>query len=709
VEAIAQFESHSRRALPEGLKKLQPGPYNFDSRISRRCLSRASIVVFILLQSASLAMAADLPVKAPPAATTFDWTGAYVGGHLGYAWGQSNWNSSNGAVGSLNIAQPIDVFSEAGSFFGGFQAGYDKMFANRFLVGVVGDVSFPAWPNLAGISIGGSSNLVSPLGPDTYTDNMLAFGTLRARVGYAPGNWLFYATGGVAWSYNQLSLASAVETPMLFRLGWAAGAGVEVPVASGWTANLEYLYTQYNLGTVNFASVGQTYSSNYEMQEVRFGLNYHFGDGTAPTQNAGAMISPDMVSFHGQGTFVWQGYPTFKSPYAGAYSLPGTGTGYQTTDVTLFSGIKLWEGAEFWLNTEIDQGFGVGNTHGVAGFPSAESYKLGDGYPYARISRAFVRQTINLGGETEKVDDDINQFAGSHSTDRIVLTVGRFGGNDIFDTNKYSNNPKVDFLNWSLINTGTFDYPNDAWGYTFGAAAEWYVGHWTVRAGIFDLTETPASGNSPFAFIPDPTFKQFGTIGEIERRYELWGQPGTIKVTGFLNRGSAGTYTDAVALAQATGQPIDITAVRHYTNRPGLSMNLAQQITDSIGVFMRAGWSDGNVEPWDFTDINRTVAAGTSISGKLWGRPDDIVGIAGVVNSASGALASYLQAGGTGILIGDGQLPNPKSEQIFETYYSYAANSWLRVSLDYQHIANPGYNADRGPVNLVALRAHTQF
>lgn len=677
--------------------------------IRRARHSPVAPLLMLSLAHTPTAVAADLTVKTPAAPyASHDWTGAYVGGHLGYAWGGSDWNAGPGVAGSLDIMQPIDVFAEGGSFFAGLQAGYDKMFANRFVVGVVADVSFPAWPNLSGISVGGSSNLVSASGPDIYSDQLLAFGTLRGRIGYAPGNWLFYATGGAAWSYDQISLASASETPQLFRLGWAAGIGTEVAIGKNWSASLEYLYTRYGLASVAFPSVGQQFSSNLQMEEVRFGLNYHFNEGSK-TQSESSAISPDSISMHGQSTFTWQGYPTFRSPYEGQNSLPANGTGKETFDTTLFAGIKLWQGGEFWFNPEIDQGFGIGNTHGVAGYTSGESYKLGAAYPYARIQRAFLRQTIDLGGEVETVDEDINQFAAKRTTDRLVLTVGRFGVADIFDTNKYANNPKVDFLNWSLINTGTFDYAADAWGYTYGGAAELYLGHWTVRAGIFDLTVTPASGNSPLAYALDSTFSQFQMAGEVERRYELWGQPGAIKFTGLLSRGAAGNFSDANALAQLTGQPVDITAVRSYTSRPTLSMNVQQQVTDSIGVFMRAGWADGNVEPWDFTDVDRTIALGTSVSGKLWGRPDDTIGIAGVVNDISNSFKTYLNLGGMAILVGDGQLPNPKPEQIFEAYYSYALNSWARLSLDYQHIANPGYNADRGPVSVVAARVHTQF
>ena len=307
------------------------------------------------------------------------------------------------------------------------------------------------------------------------------------------------------------------------------------------------------------------------------------------------------------------------------------------------------------------------------------------------------------------MDEDINQFAGSHSTDRLVLTVGRFGVNDIFDTNKYANNPKTDFLNWSMINAGTLDYAGDAWGFTYGAAAEWYIGHWTVRAGIFDLSATPAGGNSPLAYGLDPTFQQFQLLAEIEERHEWWGQPGKIKLTGFLSRGSAGTYNDAIGLAQATGMPADITMVRSYTSRPGVSLNIEQQLTESMGVFGRVGWASPSVEPWDFTDIDRTVQAGVAISGKLWGRPDDTIGVAGVLNGLSNQHIAFLNAGGIGILVGDGQLPNPGLEQIFETYYSFALTAASRLTLDYQFIGNPAYNADRGPVNAFAARYHWQF
>jgi high affinity Mn2+ porin len=175
-----------------------------------------------------------------------------------------------------------------------------------------------------------------------------------------------------------------------------------------------------------------------------------------------------------------------------------------------------------------------------------------------------------------------------------------------------------------------------------------------------------------------------------------------------------GDFQDAIALSQP-GQPFAgdasdaLASVRIYRYRPGVSLNLEQQITETVGLFARAGWADGNVEPWDFTDIDRTVQAGVSITGKQWGRPDDTIGIAGVINGLAPIHEAYFAAGGMGILIGDGQLPSYGLEQIIETYYSYALSSSTKVSFDYQFIANPAYNTQRGPVNVFAGRFHTAF
>ncbi len=694
-----------------------------SAEIFKRLCGTAAPLLLALFAGA--ARAADLPAALPlkaPAATDYDWTGFYVGGHMGLATGKSGWTLAplgGGApvTGSFGLYQSPNAFKESGSWFEGVQGGYNYMLRNRLVLGIEADGSFPTFPDaVSGLTTGGISNFTSPtFGSGSFSENVLASGTVRGRIGYAPGHWLFYATGGLAWTYDQQTLTQNAtgntEDRFLYRFGWAAGVGVETAIAPHWTVRGEYLWTDFPSVTENFPVSGQRAGSGLSLNQFRLGLDYRFDDPSRPAAFAPSRFvgAGDSFAVHGQATAVEQAYPAFRSPFEGTNSLAGGGQARETFDLTLSAGVKLWRDAEFWANPEIDQGFGLSNTHGVAGFSSAEAYKIGSETPYARIQRAFLRQTINLGGGTENVDDDFTQFKGTRSTDRLVLTVGRFAAVDIFDTNKYANSPKSDFLNWSLSNAGTFDYVADGWGYTYGAAAEWYTGRWTFRGGLFDLSKSPTGGVSPIGATLDPTFQQFSMIGEIERRYDLWGQPGKIKITGFLNRGSAGNFNDAVALAQLTGTPADINAVRAYTSRPGVSLNVEQQVTETLGLFLRAGWADGNIEPWDFTDIDRTVSGGVSINGKSWGRPDDTIGIAGVVNGISSAHVAFLNAGGLGILIGDGQLTNYGLEKIFEAYYSIALNSSTRLSFDYQFVDNPGYNADRGPANVFAVRAHWQF
>lgn len=489
---------------------------------ARGMLARCLMGVFAMLEGVhaaqadgidvwKLAVAADpsttLPIKAAPtsygAPSAYDWSGFYVGGHLGYGWGRSNWSEAPDMISdSFNLSKPIDAFQNTGSFFAGLQAGYDYMLANRLVVGLTVDASFPSFRNQDGISIGGMSLFTSPsLGPKTFSETILTFGTVRGRVGYAPGNWLLYATGGYAWTFNQSTVnqlgSGPTDSPLLWRFGWVAGGGIEFPIMPHWTGSLEYLYTRYGRTGAFFPNAAQAFDSDFSLQQVRLGLNYRFEDTTGKTPIAAPPIPDgDLVNLHGQATFNAQTYPAFRAPYDGTNSLPGRPRPAEVIDATLYAGLRLWQGAELWFVPEIDQGFGLASTHGVAGFTSAEAYKVGAAYPYTRIQRAFIRQTIDLGGKSEKVNADISQFAGAQTENRLVLTIGRFSVVDIFDTNKYANNPKLDFLNWSHVTTGTFDYAADGWGYTYGAALEWYQGRWTLRGGVFDL-ENPDWRDKP--------------------------------------------------------------------------------------------------------------------------------------------------------------------------------------------------------------------
>jgi high affinity Mn2+ porin len=419
---------------------------------------------------------------------------------------------------------------------------------------------------------------------------------------------------------------------------------------------------------------------------------------------AAPVTATDEESFavHGQFTYVEQETSRFNAPYAGPNSL-SPDRGAETVDATLYLGTRLWPGAEGWINGEIDQGFGLDDTLGVAGFPSGEAYKIGKHEPYLRLPRLFVRQTFNLDDTRQKVDAAANQLGGSNSANRVVITAGKFSVGDIFDTNQYAHDPRGDFLNWAAIDAGTFDYAADAWGYTAGAAVEWYQNAWALRAGVFDLSNVPNSAHL------DPGFHEFQSLLEIEHRHQIAGRPGRLLVTVFDSRGRMGLLDDALRYAENTGTAVDIAKVRRYRGRLGASLNLEQQLANDLGLFARVGKAAGNVEPYEFTDIDRTVSAGLSLRGARWHRADDTLGVAAINNGISAARARYLNAGGLGILVGDGRLPRPGPEQIIETYYSLAVFAAVRLAFDYQWINHPAYNRERGPVSVVAVRLHAQF
>jgi high affinity Mn2+ porin len=682
---------------------------------TRKLLCQSLAVV--ALSFLGTAEAADYPPLGRPADPSAvdgsNWTGFYVGAHLGFATGGSAWTATGPAgmpslAGSLDFFNSYNAFNGAGSQFGGLQAGYNYMLGPRLIVGAEADISFPS-------TIGNAQSLPSTGNRVTgYGDGLEAFGTVRGRIGYDADHWLYYAIGGLAWTYDGFTGApvnlgtlgasvgpGAVPTAFLGRVGWTMGAGIEVPIGAGWTAKVEYLYEQFGRSSVTFGPTGQTFTSDLSMQEVRVGLNAKLGAGPDGKAPAASLFDSDDWAIHGQTTFLSQYAPPFHAPYRGANSLDSN-AGRETWDATLFVGRRLWEGAELWVDPEIDQGFGLSNTLGIAGFTSGEAYKVGFSYPYLRLPRMFVRQTVDLGGDATKAEPDINQFGGSGTANRLVLTIGQFAVHDIFDSSSYAHDPHNDFLNWSLVDTGTFDYAADAWGYTYGAALEWYQGNWAVRAGLFDLSIVPNSTQL------DPTFGQFQMVYELEHRHELFGQPGKLAVLGWVSRGRMGRFDDAIAFAEQNGTTPSTADVRRYASRSGANLNVEQQIVPNVRFFARAGIADGNEEPYEFTDIDRTVAAGLSFGGKLWGRADDNIGIAGVVNGISSIHQDYLNAGGLGILVGDGQLPHPGPEQILETYYSLPVGSW-KVTPDYQFIVNPGYNRDRGPVSILSLRLRTQF
>jgi high affinity Mn2+ porin len=425
-------------------------------------------------------------------------------------------------------------------------------------------------------------------------------------------------------------------------------------------------------------------------------------------QPQGIPVTPEQAeqenwAIHGQATNVWLLQPAFRSPYRGTQSLRAGANGRETVDVTVYAGIRPWPGAEIWINPEVDQGFGLSDTFGVAGYVSGEAYKVGKAQPYVLVQRGFLRQTIDLGGETEKLGPDLNQLGGTQTANRLVFTIGKYSVVDIFDTNKYAHDARNDFFNWSIIDQGAFDYAANSWGYTYGGSAEWYQDWWTARAGVFDLSQAPNTAALSHGF------GQGQFVAELEERHSLWDQPGKLKFLYWLTRGRLGTYLDAISLGATAGQTPSTSDVRRFRTKDGFGLNLEQQLATDFGVFARASMSQGTVEEVDFTDINKSISGGLSLTGSRWGRPNDTVGLAGAINRISHQGKLYLAAGGLGGIIGDGQLPNAGPEQILEAYYSVVLFNFAHFTADYQFIKNPAYNRDRGPVSVFGLRLHVQY
>ncbi|HEY1751193.1 MAG TPA: carbohydrate porin [Caulobacteraceae bacterium] len=405
-----------------------------------------------------------------------------------------------------------------------------------------------------------------------------------------------------------------------------------------------------------------------------------------------------------QATDVFQYKPPMRSPFSGVNSLPGPATASNTLDASVILGLRPWQGGEIWYDEDMNQGFAPGNTLGAAGFVNGEGAKVGHHSPYYRPQRYFLRQTFELGGGGDKVDPDMLAFGGPTTRDRIVVTVGKFSLTDLMDDNAYAHDPKNDFLNWALIDTGSWDYAADAWGFSEGAAAEWYQGDWTLRGAVMDMSTLPNTAELT------PAFGQFQLDGELEYRQRwLFGQTGKIKLLGFVSRAQMGRYDDAVALADATGSTPNTALVRRYRSRPGVTLNIEQPLSDTAGLFVRAGWADGAYESYEYTDIDRTFAAGASLKGDHWGRKDDTAALALVVNGISREHELYLAGGGLGILVGDGRLPHPGAETILEAYYSLGVVRGLHVTLDTQTVVNPAYDRDRGPAEVIGLRLHGQY
>ena len=675
---------------------------------SKAALATAAGVTFLATpawaESAAAEVSPALPSTGSPLASLADkpfdtgeaWSGWYLGGHVGYARGTGKT--------SVSEAAPQSSTSSFGSLYGGVLMGYGVQLRSRLLLGLEADVSFPNFLD--------NEDMVSSR---NTTDGSVAerldfLGRARGRLGYALDRWLVYGAGGLAWSLGRFIHSSnqtqTQEENLHFRPGWTTGVGVEFAFAPRWITRLEYIYDHFEEASAVFAS-GASAESTMALHSVRLALNWRFHPSEAEVSpmNFVGLSTGDRRnwSIHGQATYVEQGYFSFHSPYQGANSLSGAGQVRNTVSATIFLGRRLWPGGEIYFNPELMQGFGLDDVHGVAAFPNGEAQKSSFRYPRFNAARLFLSQTIGLGGEKEIVEDAPNQIAGKRAVSRLTITVGKFAVTDYFLVSSYAGEPRTTFLNWNAYGGGSYDWTMDKLSWTWGGLVELNQKRWAFRAGYFLLPDVSNSNT-----FDTHVFQRGQYTAELELRYWPFARPGKLLLFAWLSHGNMGSYSDALTEPLVTSGYPDITLTRQERTNYGFVASADQAISANLGVFSRASWSPGHVEIMGWTDCDESLSVGVALKGARWARPNDTVGVAWVAEGLSAISRRYFGAGGMGILIGDGKL-NYQPEMVLETYYAFSPVRWATFSVDYQLIADPGYNADRGPVSIFSGRLHAAF
>ena len=420
-------------------------------------------------------------------------------------------------------------------------------------------------------------------------------------------------------------------------------------------------------------------------------------------------------NWHVQNTAIVQGDFGFPAKYSGPASLNSQGEVQQTVTFDLFAGLRLWSGAEAHVDGLLWQGYGLTQTHGVESFPNGDAYKAGTETPEFMFARLFIRQTIGFGGEQEDVPDDQLTLAGKQDISRLTFTLGRFSPLDVCDHNTYAQDPHTQFMNWAMMGNLTWDYGQDTLGYALGLAVELNQPNWALRYGVFEMPrdKNGFSGDDHYLMLPPsgdygPFLKAWAMMAEFERRWSLNTHPGAIRFLAWLNEANMASYSAATAILLADGPGADISAARAFRYKYGFGLNWEQEVMKNVGLFSRSGWNDGREETWTFTDANWSVSLGLSVKGESWRRPDDTIGLAGVLSGASRDNQKFLEAGGQDMLDGDGTLTYGP-EKVLETYYDFKIWKTIHAAVDYQFITDPAFNQARGPVSVFAARVHWEF
>jgi high affinity Mn2+ porin len=413
---------------------------------------------------------------------------------------------------------------------------------------------------------------------------------------------------------------------------------------------------------------------------------------------------PERWNLFYQATSIGQYHGTFRSPYAGPNSLQNYSERDISLTTTLFFGLRLDQNTQLYFDPEIAGGKGFSGVTGIANFPNGEMPRVSSATPKPYLARLYVTHDFGFGSEKEASSSGENQLAGERPMTRYTVVVGRFTVTDFFDNNRYTHDPRTQFMGWGIMYNGAWDYPADTRGYTWGWVHEFHTRRWALRYG--SAAEPRTANGMRF---DRRLFRDRSDMFEGELHYQPGGHAGTIRLLSFLNHTNSGTYADALQLVRQDGGVPDVDANRRTgTLKYGFGLNLEQELTKNVGAFARLGWNDGKTESFAFTAIDRLASAGVSVTGAKWKRPFDTVATALTVSGLSGVHAAYLARGGQDFIIGDGAL-RYGPECVSETYYSARVVPGVFGTLDLQRVVNPAFNRDRGPVWIPTFRVHVEL
>jgi high affinity Mn2+ porin len=405
-----------------------------------------------------------------------------------------------------------------------------------------------------------------------------------------------------------------------------------------------------------------------------------------------------------QATSIGQYHGTFHSPYSGPFSLQDYPERDVSLTTTLFFGLRLEKNTVLYFDPEIAGGRGFSGVNGMANPSNGELPRVASATPKPYLARLYVSHDFGFGSEMESVESDANQLGGQRPMTRYTLTLGRFTVTDFFDNNRYTHDPRTQFMGWGVMYNGAWDYPADVRGYTWGWVHEFHTRNWSLR---YASAAMPRVANG--LRFDRRLFRNRGDVFEGEYHYSVNQHAGAIRLLHYQNRANAGSYAEAIRQAELNGgRPMVTDTRRNGTLKYGFGVNLEQELTKDIGIFSRLGWNDGKTESFAFTAIDRLATGGISINGRRWHRPFDTVATEFTASGISGVHALYLALGGYDFLIGDGRLQYGP-EYISETYYSARLIPGLFASFDLQHVSNPAYNQARGPLWIPSIRLHVEL